>query len=56
MLRRTILLAGTAILLAGTASAATVKYNATLLPTSEVSADQLDRKGRGDRDTRYGDP
>ncbi len=37
MLRRTILLAGTAILLAGTASAATVKYQATLLPTASLS-------------------
>jgi hypothetical protein len=36
MLRRSLALAGFAVLLAGTASAATVKYTATLTATSEV--------------------
>ena len=36
MLRRSIMLAGFAVMLAGTASAATVKFHATLTPTSEV--------------------
>jgi hypothetical protein len=45
MLRRTIFLAGTAILLAGPASAATVKYQATLLPTSEVPPTNSTGKG-----------
>jgi hypothetical protein len=36
MLRRSLTLAGIAVLLAGTASAATVKYSATLAATSEV--------------------
>jgi hypothetical protein len=36
MLRRSLALASVAVLLAGTASAATVKFHATLTPTAEV--------------------